>query len=109
VSRVWFKKGVSLKNLQPQTVWAMERAREVFASRGLNCIYTSIYRQQVEGEKFSLHPLGRAFDCDTDHDISVAVWGVIADELAVILGDEFDVLAHDAGSGFHIHAEFDPK
>ncbi|MCA9506489.1 MAG: hypothetical protein KC616_25605 [Myxococcales bacterium] len=25
------------------------------------------------------------------------------------LGDRYDVLAHDAGSGWHIHAEWDPK
>lgn len=107
MSRVWFKKGVSLRNVQPQTIWAMERAREVYASRGLNCVYTSIWRPQIDGERRSLHPLGLAFDTDTDHDISAAIWGLMADELATILGDEYDVLAHDAGSGMHLHAEWD--
>lgn len=104
--RVWFKEGVSLRDLQPQTLWAMERVKDIWHARGLNCVFTSIWRPQAA--RRSLHPLGRAFDTDTDRELSPTIWGLISDEAQVILGDEYDVLAHDDGSGMHLHVEWDP-
>jgi hypothetical protein len=106
---VWTNRGVSFKNLKPQTVWAMERVQEVYLGRALNCIYTSIWREVVEGE-FSLHPFGYAFDTDTDKILAPQVWRVIADEARDVLGSkgsDFQVVAHDVGSGWHLHTEVD--
>jgi hypothetical protein len=103
--RVWFKKGVSLRNVQPQTVWAMERVLEVYRNRGWNCVYTSIWR--APSTKFSLHAFGYAFDTDTDKVLTQSQWEELVFESRAVLTDEYDVLAHDSGKGMHLHVEYD--
>ena len=66
---------------------------------------TSVCRDK--GKK-SVHPYGLAFD-------AVVLWSrcnmdsECLNALGVRLGNEYDILLHDAGSGEHFHIEYDPR
>jgi len=95
------KKGVNLKGLKPEILLAL------IIADGLHkdMIVTSAVRDK--GPK-SLHPYGYAADevyhgCDHDTHKDIVI------ELKEKLGNQYDVLYHNAGSGWHIHIEFDPR
>lgn len=66
----------------------------------------------------SLHPLGDALDGklgEVGHEDGVftprgdqLVYDEFRDKLKAALGDLFDVVAHDVGSGLHAHWEYQP-
>ncbi len=81
-----------------------------FHARGFNCIKTSAYRPPatVSGGEKTLHDEGLAADYDTDHEIHAGIWTALKEEIQGEVGEEYQVLAHDKGSGMHIHTEYDP-
>ena len=95
------KEGVSLLNLQPQIVFAMQVADGVYSEYGYEMVITCVWR---EGGKSSLHPYGYAFDIrsnNIDNSSVSAVWH----KLAQNLGNEFDVVLERD----HIHVEWDHR
>ncbi len=92
--------------IRPQTIYAMGRIAEAFVRRGLPCIWTSIVR--AHSSSFSLHPFGYAVDADTDRELPKEVWEEIGQKTVDELGEEYDILVHNVGSGMHLHVEFDP-
>ena len=102
------KKGVSLRNVQPQTALAFQIFCDTVYSFDPNALIklTSVTREK--GKK-SLHPYGLSFD-------AVVLWSnpsvddqSVKNALTARLGDEYDVIFHDAGSGLHWHVEYDPR
>ena len=104
-------KGVSHRSEQPQMARLEAAVIRAFFRRELNCIKTSAYRPPTTttgGEK-TLHDEGLAGDYDTDHELELSTWTDIRDDVAAELGDEYQVIVHDTGSGMHLHCEFDPS
>ena len=99
-----YHQGVEVK---PQTIYAMDRIIPAFHRRRLSVVWTSIVR--AESGRFSLHPYGYAVDADTDRELPNDVWNEIREETIVELGDAYDIIVHNAGSGMHLHGEFDPE
>ena len=94
--------------IQPQIIYAMTRITAVFFKRGLSIIWTSIVRGE-DKVRFSLHPFGYGMDADTDRELPTDEWKAIGNSVADEVGPEYDVMVHDAGSGMHLHTEFDPE
>jgi len=92
--------------VQTPIIYAMDRITAVFFKRGLSFEWTSIVRD--EGNSFSLHPLGFAVDADAINELPEAEWKDIGDGVAFELGPQYDILVHNAGSGMHLHTEYDP-
>ena len=90
-------------------------AAEVYAEHELDCWVTSVTDGAQNRLGTSLHPKGLAFDLRIPSRISSPLPpGTHLDEdvralLAARLGQAWDVILHDAGSGNHIHVEWDPK
>jgi hypothetical protein len=99
--------GVSLRDFKPQSQLALDRVIAVFFKRGFPVILTSAWREK--SLTFSLHLSGYAFDVDTDRSLPTPIWVELADAVRAELGEAFDVVAHDVGSGMHLHVEYDPK
>ena len=93
---------------QSQIIYAMTRITAVFFKRGLSVIWTSIVREE-DKVRFSLHPYGYGVDADTDRELPTDEWKAIGNSVADEVGPEYDVMVHDAGSGMHLHTEFDPE
>ncbi len=110
-----FKDGVSLSGLQPQAVIGLMVAAEVYAEHEVDCWVTSVTDGAAGRLGTSLHPKGLAFDLRLpSRSTSPLPPGLHLDEdvralLQVRLGSAWDVILHDAGSGNHIHVEWDPK
>lgn len=71
---------------------------------------TEGWRPQGEGR--DLHPELRALDLvpyRDDERLDEAEQKLIASKFFQHLGPDYDVQAHDAGTGWHIHVELDPK
>lgn len=94
--------------VKPQTVYAMDRITAAFFKRGLCVVWTSIVRQPTR-KRFSLHPFGYAVDAAPPHALRHEVWVELGHTVGDELGDAYDVLVHNDGSGMHMHAEFDPE
>jgi hypothetical protein len=119
---LYFNKGVELRNLQPQSVIALQVAAEVYAEEGQHCVVTSAYRVGSWMQTL-LHGKGLAVDLSVrDLDgvmLSADVIDRIVKKLTVRIGKadggQFDVVpelqagASAGWSGPHIHLEFDPK
>lgn len=109
------RKGVSVKELAPQTVLAMLVARDVYARHGVPCEVTSCFRA---GDP-RLHGKGRAFDIrlPSRFGASTVTDSTVASELVLNLPDEYDIVLElvpqhqppHSGWGPHIHVEYDPK
>ena len=95
-----FKEGVSIFGLQPEILWAIDRATEVFAQFGRDCVVTSA-RGDVHSRK-SRHYSGLAVDLRIRH---LGNPQAVADGLAQKIGEAFDVVLEST----HIHVEYDPK
>lgn len=90
--------------VRPETLWAMERAKEVMWYRGYDCTYTSIIDRKHK--KNSLHYVGFAFDFNIRFVASSDIHD-IADDLASLLGDDFDIVVNMEQK--IIHVEFQPE
>ena len=106
------KAGVSLKDLQPQTVVAMMVVKELLNDKGLRTFTITSCNDSTHMMN-SLHYKGLAFDVRT-HDIILSNRGVwltqLKTELKNLLSAEFDVVLEDAGGpNEHLHVEYDPK
>lgn len=102
--------GVSFRNEQPQMARLEAAVIRAFFVRALACILTSAYRppgSTTSGEN-TLHDEGLARDYDTDRELSLEMWVDIRDEVQEGVGKEYQILAHDTGSGMHLHGEYDP-
>lgn len=102
------KAGVRLDGLCSQMVLATLGIIEpVYAKHGYDCVITSA--NDSNHRVGSLHYKGKALDFRLN---SLAVGDRIAvvGEVAVLLGDDFDVLHESEGTpNEHLHVEFDPK
>jgi hypothetical protein len=95
----------SLRILAPQMALVPLIVDRVFEEEGiLICVLTSGYRPKGPG---SIHPYGLALDFDAIEDLTADRWERIRSTVRAVLGSEYQVLAHDAGSGMHLHVEFD--
>lgn len=101
------KKGVSLRRLKPQTLFAMFVAEQVYNLHAHSLTVTSANdSEHMEG---SLHYEGKAFDCR----IRSPITGVryfrddeqVAQEIRNRIGPDYDVLVYDT----HFHIEWDPR
>jgi hypothetical protein len=72
-------------------------------------VRTSGKRERKQGAKLSLHDVGLAIDYVVYTTSDVIDMNALAAEINDLLGPRYDVIYHDAGSGPHIHVEFDPK
>lgn len=95
-----------LKGIQPEILAIKDEIDDIFQSHGYVCVMTSAVRESGPG---SLHPMGFAMDFDATRHVNPVTWQQIEREAKERLGDEYDVLAHDSGSGMHLHCEFDPR
>lgn len=96
----------TLKGIQPEIAIICPVIDAIFTSHGHVCVMTSAVRDK--GPK-SLHPMGFAIDFDSTRTVDPVMWKRIEKEAREALGNEYDVLAHDAGSGMHLHVEYDPR
>lgn len=98
--RLVIKEDVQLDGLQLPMLRALYLAAVVYDHHGATSItVTSAVRPG--GRSFSLHPSGRALD--------LRIWNLadppaVAQELAALLGPDYDVVVEDD----HIHIEHDP-
>ena len=115
-SKYW-KPGVDLREMIPQTLLAWDVAAEVYERHGKFCRVTSLYRQGA-WDQVLLHGKGAAIDLglrDLDgNQFDGLTTDSIVDELTHRLGKPFggqyDVVdERGAPGGPHIHIEFDPK
>lgn len=90
--------------VKPETLWAMERVKEVMWGHGHDCTFTSIMDRQHQ--RNSLHYVGFAFDFDIRF-VAASDIHDIEDDLALSLGDDFDVVVN-MGQKI-IHVEFQPE
>ena len=100
------KPGVSIKDVRPETVLGMMIAGHVLLDHGVPFVLTSV-SDGIHGAG-SLHYNGLAFDCRLPSRYVGEMHGIdrrIRDELADVLGDEWDVVLEKD----HLHIEFDPK
>lgn len=100
---VEIKEGVSLRGLRPETFYAIERAKEVFAELGypVTTLTAGVDGSHSNG---SLHYVGCAVDFRTRH-IEIDKLPALRAELGRRLGAEYDVVLEKD----HIHVEFQPK
>lgn len=106
------KAGVSLKDLQPQTVLAMMVVSQCLFDKGLKNFTVTSCNDSTHMAG-SLHYKGFAFDTRT-HDITLANRSIWLEQLQKdvknLLGSEFDVILEDLGGpNEHLHTEYDPK
>lgn len=102
-----FLMGVSLRDLAPQMLVAMQVVEEAFKDYGLDCIVTS--GNDKTHSKKSLHYSGRALDFRTKHagGLQRAILEKVKNRLTHL---GFDVLLEDLGKdNEHLHVEYDPK
>lgn len=97
------KAGVSIRGLQPETVYALRVVEGAFADAGYPMI-TLTSGTDGTHSRGSLHYVGCAVDIRT-HNVETAKLKPLRDEIARRLGDEFDVVLETT----HIHVEFQPK
>lgn len=102
----YFRNSARLYDLKPQMTVALDRAIAVFFRKQLPVFLTSAWR--ATSPTFSLHLFGYAIDLDTDRSLPLHIWAEIREATQAELGSEFQVLAHDAGQGMHLHIEWDP-
>ena len=95
-----------VKGLQPEIAIIFPLIDAIFTNHGHVCVLTSAVRDKGPG---SLHPMGFAADFDSMRDVNPVTWKLIEKDAKEALGNQYDVLAHDAGSGMHLHVEFDPR
>jgi len=109
-----FKQGVSLKNIQPQTVLALILVERIYTAKTLReTVVTALWddpKLKIHGPK-SKHYLGLAADFRTKHLLDenqkVAVFNEVKRQL-LPLG--FDVVLESLGKDSeHLHVEFDLK
>jgi hypothetical protein len=97
------KAGVDISALQPQMAIAFFIACAVYASHGYGVTLTS-GREGKHG-RGSLHYVGMAIDLRINTLPSMAVKQRVCDDLALALGEQFDVVLESS----HIHCEYQPK
>ena len=104
--RFEIKPGVRMVGLQPQCVLGMMIVKEVYFSRGLDCVITSV----TEGvhSRASIHYTGGAFDVRTRH-VPVDDMKDLSKDIKNAIGDDFDVVLHMEPENLHIHVEYQPK
>ena len=90
--------------VKPETLWAMERAKEVMWDKGHAIVFTSIMDRKHQ--RNSLHYVGYAFDFDVSL-VNVSMVREIEDELTSRLGNDFDVVVNVLHK--IIHVEFQPE
>ena len=97
-----FKNGVYLSGLQPESLFALDHATQVYAQYGKECVCTS-----ARGDKHSNHShhfKGLAVDLRTRH-LTEPEKIKISQELQSRLGADYQVVLERS----HIHVEVDPK
>ncbi len=101
------KSGVRLDALCSQMVLACVIAESIYAKYGYDCVITSA---NDSGHKVgSLHYKGKALDFRLNS-LKVEDRVKVVGELAVALGDDFDVLHESEGTANeHLQCEFEPK
>ena len=102
-----FKPGVSLKDLVPQMLVALEVAKEEFSKYGLDTVVTSA--NDGEHREGSYHYKGRALDFRTKHSggLGKTISNEIRQRLALV---GFDVIFEYPNQiNEHVHLEWDPK
>ena len=96
------KKGVSLKNLQPQMSFALLAIDTVYRELGYHTVVTS--GNDRKHSRGSLHYVGLAADFRTRH-LKEGEAAKIAAQVKAALGGEFDVVLE----ADHLHVEYQPK
>jgi hypothetical protein len=113
----YWKPGVDLREMAPQTLLAWGVAAEVYERHGKICRATSLYRQGT-WDQVLLHGKGAAIDLglrDLDgtlYDPLVidSIFDELTDRLGKAHGGQYDVVDERAAPGGpHLHIEFDPK
>ena len=94
---------VSLSNLQPQMIIALQVAEGVFSQYEKDCIITSA--NDGKHSQRSLHYAGAAIDLRTRHLASQEQAKDIASAIQGALNQDFDVVLEST----HIHIEYQPK
>jgi hypothetical protein len=102
-----FKAGVSLKDLQPQMLIALQVVEEIFSHFSLDTVVTSANDGQHMNNSY--HYRGRAFDFRTKHAAGL-MNGLVA-EMTKRLGPlGFDVIWEGIGTeNEHLHVELDRR
>ena len=95
------KSGVSVKYLQPETLFGMLLCEAVFRSINQEMIITSV--SDGTHKVGSLHYEGYAFDLRIFHLRGISSYE-LRDRLIDALGPEYDVILEPS----HIHIEYDP-
>jgi len=97
------KTGVIITGLHAKMQIANAKAAVIWARHGKELVITD----GIVARKSGFHPLGRA--CDYRVNIfAKPLQMLLRDELAVELGNHYDVILHGEGDEIHIHCEFDP-
>lgn len=90
--------------VKPETLWAMERVKEVMWGHGHDCIFTSIMDRQHQ--KNSLHYVGYAFDFSVSAVNDVDLHD-IEDEIEDAIGRDYDIVMNLVQQ--IIHVEYQPE
>jgi hypothetical protein len=97
------KQGVKVQGIKPEILLALQLIDGVY--RDYEYIITSVWRER--GPK-SLHPYGYAVDFiyrGVEHDAAIRM----TENFKKVIGEQYDLIYHDAGSGYHWHLEYDPR
>lgn len=98
---LFLKKGVFLYGLQPEMLWAADRANEIYERFGKDCVITS-GRGDQHGSH-SHHFKGLAIDLRTRH-LTHQEQEQVKIQLQSTLGTEYQVVLETD----HLHVEYDP-
>lgn len=92
-----------INGLEPEILFAMGIAGDVFTERGFDCLFSSaLDRVHSPG---SLHYVGYAVDVWPGYVVRPEIFDELATEIRARLNIEFDIVAEPD----HVHIEFQPK
>ena len=110
------KDGVVLRaaHLRPHMTAIIDASLQTSPQHGGNVVTITSAKRPDEGGR-SRHPMCGAFDfrcksiiarSQTERITLATNW---AGDMADLLGEDYDVIAHGEGDDLHVHAEYDPK
>lgn len=105
----YFRLKGSIFGIKPEILLGLDRAIACFFKQGFPTILTSGVRAINFDRDFSLHPFGYAVDLLSDRVLTDETWKSLEEDVRRELGHQYDILVHDAGSGMHMHIEYDDK
>ena len=110
------KNGVVFRNAHflPHMTAIVHAALQTAPTTNDDCVWITEGWRDIR-DSLDFHELCAAFDfrCKNIVADSQEMREELADEWAedmrIVLGDDYDVIAHGVGDSLHIHAEFDPR